>query len=368
MNIPIINLIKQYKSEKKEINQAIDKVFNKGDFILGNEVEKFEKKICKFLKVKNCVALNSGTDALVLGLYLLGIRKNHEIITPPNSFIASTAAIVHLGAIPVFADVKNDQNIDPSDIEKKISKKTKAIMPVHLSGKPCEMDKIIAISKKHNIPIIEDAAQSIGTKYRNKFVGTFGKVGCFSAHPLKNLNAVGDAGYLVTNDNKLAKKAMLLRNHGIEKRNNVLHFGYVSRMDNLQATVLNLRFKDLTKVIKKRRINAKLYTKYLKDIKNIRIIKENEDEFHTYHTFVVMAEKRDKLKKYLMKKGIMTSIHYPKLIFEQKAYIQKFRAIKSKEFPKSKELNKTILTLPINQFVSILQIKRICNEIHNFYK
>tara|TARA_Y100000816_G_C26069730_1_gene562545 strand:- start:176 stop:1291 length:1116 start_codon:yes stop_codon:yes gene_type:complete len=368
IKIPYVNLIKQIKEEKKEVHNIIDKVFSKGQFILGKEVDKFEKNICNLLGVKNCVALNSGTDALVLGLHLLGVKKNHEVITTPNSFIASTAAIVHLGAIPVFADVNEDQNIDVNEIKKKININTKAIMPVHLSGKPCEMSKIINLSKKYNIPIIEDAAQSIGTKYKNKYVGTFGKVGCFSAHPLKNLNAIGDSGYLVTNDNMLAKKARLLRNHGIEKRNKILHFGYVSRMDNLQAAVLNLRFKNLKKIIKKRRFNAKLYNSYLKKIKNIKIIEEKRFEFHTYHTYVILADKRNKLKKYLEKKGILTTIHYPKLIFEHAAYKKRFNSISKNKFPISKKLNKSILTLPINQYLKTTQIKRICEEIQKFYK
>ncbi len=249
--IPYINLIKQSSEDRIEVFKAFKKIFATGNFILGDEVNKFEKKICNFLKIKNCVALNSGTDAIVLGLFLLGVRRGDEVITPPNSFIASTAAIVHLGAIPVFADVNEDQNIDPNYIEKKITKKTKAIMPVHLSGRSCDMNKIKKISKNYNIPILEDAAQSIGTKYRNKFVGTFGDIGCFSAHPLKNLNAIGDAGYLITNNLKYAKLAKRLRNHGIEKRNNILNFGYVSRMDNLQAAILNLRFKNLKNIIKK---------------------------------------------------------------------------------------------------------------------
>ncbi len=368
INIPYVNLIKQIKEEKKEIYKAIEKVFLKGQFVLGEEVDKFEKNICKFLNVKNCVALNSGTDALVLGLHLLGVKKNHEVITPANSFVASAAAIVHLGATPVFADVNEDQNINPSDIEKKINKNTKAIMPVHLSGKPCEMSEIINLSKKYAIPIIEDAAQSIGTKYKNKFIGTLGEVGCFSAHPLKNLNAVGDSGYLVTNNTSLAKAAKLLRNHGIEKRNKILRFGYVSRMDNLQAAVLNLRLKNLKKIIKKRRSNAKLYIKYLKNLKKIKIIYENRSEFHTYHTFVVQAEKRNNLKKYLEKKGILTAIHYPYLIFEQKAYKRRFKPINDKKFPVSIQLSKKILTLPINQYLKSKDIKKICTEIKNFYK
>ncbi len=366
--IPYINLSKQINQEKKEIFKSFNKLFSSGQFVLGDEVDKFEKKICNFLNVKNCVALNSGTDALVLGLYLLGIKRGDEIITPPNSFIASTAAIAHLGAIPIFADVKDDQNINPYEIEKKITKKTKAIMPVHLSGHPCEMDKIKNISIKYRIPIIEDAAQAIGTKYKDKFVGTFGEVGCFSAHPLKNLNAIGDSGYLITNNNIIAKKAKLLRNHGIEKRNKVLTFGYVSRMDNLQAAVLNLRLKKLKKIIKLRRSNAKLYFNLLGDLKKITLPIESKFDFNTYHTFVIQAEKRDNLKIFLEKKGISTAIHYPYLIFNQKAFKDRFKKINSNKFPISKTLSKKILTLPINQYLTKNEIKKICIEIIKFYK
>ena len=171
--IPYINIIKQSKSEKKDINQILNSLFANGQFVLGNEVKKFEKNICKYLKIKNCIALNSGTDALVLGLFLLGVRKGDEIITPPNSFIASTAAIVHLGAKPVFADIKTDLSIDPKEILKKITKKTKVIMPVHLSGNSCDMEKIILISKKYKIPVLEDAAQAIGTKFKKKICRNF---------------------------------------------------------------------------------------------------------------------------------------------------------------------------------------------------
>ena len=366
--IPYVNLIKQAALDKKKIFNSISKIFLNGNFILGDEVEKFEKQICKILNIKYCVALNSGTDALVLGLLLIGVKRGDEVITPPNSFVASTASIVHLGAKPVFADVKEDQNIHPFEIEKKITKKTKAIMPVHLSGRSCEMDVIIKISKKYNIPIIEDAAQSIGSKYGDKYVGTFGEVGCFSAHPLKNLNAIGDAGYLVTNNHQIAKKAKQLRNHGIENRNNILSFGYVSRMDSLQAGVLNIRLRNLKSVINKRRYNASLYFKFLKKIKNIILPLERKKEYNTYHTFVIRAEKRNKLKNYLEKKKISTAIHYPNLIFEQPAYIKKFGKIKLNAFPNSKMLKNSILTLPVNQFIKKRQILKICREINFFYK
>jgi len=366
--IPYVNLVKQAKQEKKEIFDSLNKLFRDGQFILGNETKKFENSISNYLKVKECVALNSGTDALTFGLSLIGVRKGDEVITPPNSFIGSSAAIVHLGAIPIFADVRVDQNIDPNEIEKKITKKTKAIMPVHLSGLPCDMEKIMKISKKYNLPVIEDAAQAVGTKYREKFVGTFGEIGCFSAHPLKNLNAMGDAGYLVTNNKKIAEKVRLLRNHGIKERDKVISFGFVSRMDNVQAAILNIRLKKLKGVINKRRANARLYFRELGKLKNIKLPYENKNYFHTYHTFVIQAENRNELKKHLGQKGISTKIHYPYLIFEQEAYKKRFTNINYKKFPVSRELNKKILTLPINQYMTVKEIKKICIEIKNFYK
>lgn len=365
--IPYVDLKKQFKSEKKNILKAINSCFKSGNFILGNHVEMLEKKIANYCGVKYCVALNSGTDALTLALHLLGVKKGDEVITPPNSFIASTAAIVHLGAIPVFADVLEDQNIDPLEIKKKISKKTSAIMPVHLTGKPCKMTDIIKISKKFKIPVVEDAAQAIGTKLNGKMVGTFGEVGCFSAHPLKNLNAVGDSGYLITNKKNVYEKAKLLRNHGIKSRKNIKFFGYVSRMDSIQAAVLIFRLKNLNKIINKRRNNAKIYKKFLQKIVQIKLPFEEKGEFSTYHTYVVQVEKRDKLQKYLKRKGVDTLIHYPILINKSEAYKRIFGK-KKISLPIAEQQSKKILTLPINQFLKISEIKRICECIELFYK
>ena len=365
MKIPYVNLSKQYLYERKKLLPIIDNVLKTGNYIMGDHVDKFEKKMSTFLKVKYCVALNSGTDALTLGLHSLGVRKNDEVITTSNSFIASTSVIVHLRAKPIFIDVKDDQSIDPNLIEKAISKKTKAIMIVHLGGRVCDMDSIISISKKYNIPIIEDAAQAIGSKYRNKFAGTFGKIGCFSAHPLKNLNAMGDSGYLVTDSKKIANFIKDIRNHGMTNRNKVKNFGHVSRMDNLQAAILNFRLKNLKKIIKKRRNNAAIYFKNLNK-KYVYMPPEKKEEFNTYHTFVIQVNKRDKLRKFLLKKKIYTTIHYPTPIHLQPAlkklnYFYKNLKITEKQAKK-------ILTLPINQFLKTSEIKKICNEINNFYE
>jgi len=322
--------------------------------------------LISYFKTKYCISLNSGTDALTLALHLSGVGRGDEVITPPNSFIASTASIVHLGAKPIFADVLNDQNIDPDEIKKKITKKTKAIMPVHLTGKPCKMDQIMKIARRFNIPVIEDAAQAIGTRFKNKLVGTFGEFGCFSAHPLKNLNAAGDGGYLITNNKKLAKIANLLRNHGIHNRNSIKYFGHVSRLDNLQAAILNIRLKSLNKVIKKRRYNAKIYIENLKNIKQIKLPEETKDEYSTYHTFVIQAQERDLLKKYLQRNGIETAIHYPYLINKQPAYKKIFKKNKIK-FPNAEKQVKSILTLPVNQFLTKKDIVFISKKIKSFY-
>ncbi len=239
-------------------------------------------------------------------------------------------------------------------------------MPVHLTGKSCNMDEIKKISKDYNIPIIEDAAQAIGTKFKNRFVGTFGEIGCFSAHPLKNLNAIGDAGYLVTNKKKFYKKALLLRNHGMENRNTIKLFGHVSRMDNFQAAVLNIRLKSLNKVIKKRRQNAKLYEKYLKNINDVKLPSDGKNNYSTFHTFLITAKKRDELRKFLLKKGISTAIHYPYLIHKLK-FIKKYNHLKY-NLPIAEKMVKQILTLPINQYMTKSEIKYISENIIKFYK
>ncbi len=366
MKISYVNLNLQWKKEKKFLINIINKTLETDGWVGGKNVYKFERNIANLCKTKHAISLNSGTDALTLGLHLLGVRKGDEVITTPNSFIASTAVIVHLGAKPVFVDVLPDQNMDPDLLKNAITKKTKAIMPVHLTGRICEMSKIMKIANKYNIPIIEDAAQSIGSLYKNKSSGSFGKIGCFSAHPLKNLNAIGDAGYMTLNDSKIYKTIMDLRNHGMTSdRNKIKKFGYVSRMDNLQAAVLNYRLTKLSKVIAIRRKNVGYYNKYLNQ-KNVFIPKEEKYQFNSYHTFVVQVNRRNQLKEYLLKNGIHTAIHYPIPIHLQPA--AKFLKYKSGSFPLVEDQAKRILTLPVNQFLKRHQIKKISDNINYFYE
>ena len=361
--IPYVNLKKQWLEERDELLPIIDKVLESAQYVGGDELDKFEDNIANLCGTKYACALNSGTDALMLALLLSGVKKGDEVITPPNSFIASTAAIVHIGATPVFVDVLPDQNIDSSKIETAITKKTKAIMPVHLTGRMCDMDPIMEIAKRNNLVVIEDAAQSVGSKYKGKLSGSIGDVGCFSTHPLKNLNACGDGGFLTTNNESIFKKTKLYRNHGMADRNIVHNFGSVSRMDNLQASILNYRLDKLEDVIQKRRINAKVYYEGIKN-PNVFFPKEKNSEFNTYHTFVIQTKYREKLKEYLSLNGIDTAIHYPFPIHLQPASIK--LGYKLGDFPITEKQSKEILTLPVNQYLTKAEIERIVRVINDF--
>ncbi|QIZ20846.1 DegT/DnrJ/EryC1/StrS family aminotransferase [Candidatus Pelagibacter giovannonii] len=277
MNISLVDLVPRYKDERKLILKAIDKTLSKGNLVLTKELDEFEKSIAKYTKHKFCLGLNSGTDALMISLWSLGIGKGDEVITSPISFIATLGAIIHVGAKPVFVDVKEDFNIDEDLIESKITKKTKAIMPVHWAGRMCNMEKINKISKKHNLKIIEDAAQAMGSYYKLKHAGSYSDIAAFSCHPLKNLNALGDAGFIITNKKKLYNKIKIYRNHGLKKRDHVIMFGVNSRLDVINAEVLKIRLKKLKEVISKRTKNINLYRTYLKNNRFIKFLKNEKN-------------------------------------------------------------------------------------------
>ena len=361
--IPYVNLKNQWESERDDLLPIIDKVLSTGKYVGGEEVEIFEENIAKFCDVKYSVALNSGTDALMFALMLSGVRKGDEVITPPNSFVASTSTILHVGAKPVFVDVLPDQNIDPSKIEEAITKNTKAIMPVHLTGRMCDMDPIMEIAERHNLIVIEDAAQAFGSKYKGKYSGSIGDIGCFSTHPLKNLNACGDGGFVTTNNEKIYSQLKILRNQGMSDRNIVKNFGTVSRMDNLQAAILNYRLGKLDVLISKRQANAK---KYLEGInhKDIFIPHQELHEFNTYHTFVLQTSRRDELKEYLLNKGIKTAIHYPVPIHLQPA--SKSLGYKEGDLPVTEKQAKEILTLPVNQYLAGSDLERVITAVNTF--
>ena len=366
MKIKYLNFVEQWKEEKKKILPILSKVMGTGQYVgvKAKEIEKFENNVKKICGTKHAVALNSGTDALTLGMHSLGIGRGDEVITPPNSYIASTGSIVHLGARPIFADVLPDQNIDPKKIEEKITKKTKAIMTVHLTGRSCKMDEIMKIARRYKLLVIEDCAQAFGSKYKNKFCGSWGDIGCFSTHPLKNLNGMGDGGFIVTNNSKAATYIGKLRNHGLKNRDEMEYFGYVSRMDNIQAAILNFRIGRISEIIKKRRVNANYYIKKL-DKRYVFFPPEKKYEFNTYHTFVIQVAQRDKLKKYLQKKNIQTYIHYPIPIHKQKPV--KKRGFVENSFPVTELQSKQILSLPIHHNLKKKELDYIIKNINNFF-
>ena len=360
--IKYINLAISHDEYQSKISPLIEKIFLKGNFVGGEEVEEFENNFAKYCGVKYAISVNSGTDALFLALKVLGIGHDDEVITVPNSFIATANAISLTGAQPVFADINEDDLlIDISKIEKLITSKTKAIIPVHLCGLMCDMDEIVATAKKYNLYIIEDAAQSVGSLYKNRKAGSIGDIGCFSLFPLKNLGGIGDGGIITTNNEKIANKLKILRNHGLKNRDELEVVGINSRLDTINAIILNERLKVLDKIILERNKKAKLYKYYLESVKEIKLQKIPDYKYHSYHVLMIIAENRDKLREYLMKNGIETKIHYPLLITEQRPYKQY-----NYNFVLARQLVKKILTLPIAN-LDDAQIKFICDKIKDFY-
>ena len=365
MKVEILDLKLRYQEEKKELLNCIKRVLQKGNLILTSEVEFFEKAVTKFTGAKYCLGVNSGTDALMLSLWSAGIKKNDEVITSPISFIATSNSISHIGATPVFVDIGDDLNINPYLIEKAITKRTKAIMPVHWTGRVSNMDKIIKIAKKFNLIVIEDAAQAMGAYFNDKHAGTFGKISGFSAHPFKNLNAVGDAGFVVTNEKRLYEKIKMYRNHGLKGRDNVEIEGVNSRLDSLHAEVLRFRLKRLKNIISRKRKNINLYKKYLKT-EHCKIIPEGKYEKSSHSMFVTLCKDRDKLQKYLERFKIQSRIYYKTPLHLYKA--TKYLKYKKGDLPKAEEFSRNFLSLPYHQHLTERQIRYVCKKINDFYK
>ena len=314
------NYLAEQFSDYSKIFRDIEKVVKKGDYTLGDQVLKFEKNISKITGSKFTLGVGNGTDALYLALKALNIGSGDEVITTPFSFIATTASIVTSGAKPVFVDVKEDYNIDENKIEKSITKKTKAIMPVHWSGRPCEMDKLRKIANKHNLKIIQDSCHAIQSKFKNKNIIDFGDICTFSMHPLKNLNVWGDGGFIITNNKKIYEKLYLLRNHGLLNRNTCKVFAYNSRLDTLQATIANYKIKNKLKNITSKRIkNALFLDKLLSKNPEVRTIKRYKYLKEVFHLYQININKRNDLQKYLLKNGIDAKVHYPTPIHLQPA-------------------------------------------------
>jgi len=363
-----VDLKRQYKLIKKEIDKAIKRVFNNSNFILGKEVENFEKEISQFCGAKYAIGLNSGTDALLLSLKSLGVGKGDEVITTPFTFIATAEVIASLGAKPVFADIDSRTfNINPSKIEKAITKKTKAILPVHLFGQMADMSEIMKIARKHKLFVVEDAAQAIGAEYKGQKAGTIGDSGCFSFFPAKNLGAYGDGGMVITNSKKLAEKIRLLRNHGSSLKEKYLNLilGTSSRLDAIQAAILGVKLKHLKKWNKKRAQIASYYTNQLRKLNEILPPYIIPARTHIFHQYTIRTKNRDALRGYLKEKGIPTMIYYPLSLHLQPTF--KYLGYKKGDFPGTEKAAKEVLSLPVYPELERKEQYFIISKIKEFY-
>lgn len=364
--IPYVALAEQHAALKSEIMAAVGEVLDSGQFILGEQVSEFERQFAQMCGVRYALGVNSGTDALILALKALGIRSGDEVITTPNSFIASATCIRVLGAKPVFVDVRDDYNIDPDKIAAAITPKTKAILPVHLTGRPCQMDPIWELAKEKGLYVVEDAAQAVLAEYKGGRVGSLGTIGCFSLHPLKTLNACGDGGVLTTDDPELYEKLKIMRNIGLRTRDDCVVWSHNTRLDTLQAAILLVKLPHLQQWTEERRRNAAYYQSRLAGISQVQIPKEKEDEKCVYHTFVIKADGRDKLREFLGEKGIGSSIHYPVPIHLSTA--GKELGYPEGSFPETERQAGRILSLPIYQGLKEEQLERVCQTIAEFYR
>lgn len=361
MEVPYVGFRAQYETERKALLEAVERIFSAGAFVGVDEIDRFEEELAALCGTRHAVGVANGTDAIALVLKALQVGPGDEVITAPNSFVASAGAIRQAGARPVFADVRDDLNIDPDAVAAKITSRTKAILPVHLTGRCCDMDPLLDLAARRKIPVVEDAAQAVGAVYKGRRAGSMGTAACFSFHPLKNLNAAGDAGAVVTNDASLAERLRRLRNHGLSGRDAVVEWGVNSRLDGLQAAILRLRMKGLEEVIRARRKNADRYRALLGDLE---VPREREHERHTYHLFVLQTDRRDALRARLKEAGVETKIHYPIPIHLQEAARELGYAEGS--LPVAERQARRIVSLPVHQYLEERQVDYVAKTIAEF--
>lgn len=363
ISVPYVHLEIADPAYKAELLTAVERVLSHGKYILGPEVEQFEKRFAEYSGTTYALGVDNGTNALILALLALGIGPGDEVITAPNSFLASASSIALTGATPVFADVRDDFNLDPARLEAAITPRTKAIMPVHLTGRPAPMDEILAIAQRHQLRVIEDCAQAVGARYNGKPVGSLGDLGCFSLHPLKNLSAAGDGGMITTNDPALYSHLLRARNHGLRNRDECDFWSFNSRLDTIQAAMLLTKLERLPEWTEKRRQNAAFYQEHLAKVVQCPI--EREGEYSVYHTFIIQAARRDELLAFLDARGIGSKVHYPIPIHLQKAAESLGYGYGS--FPVAEAQAKTILSLPVYPELMPEQLEYVTSSILEFY-
>lgn len=364
MNVPFVSFEIMHGEMQDKIDSAVLEVIHRNWFIRGEEDEKFEKKFAQYCGVKYCVGCGNGLDALMLLLKAYGIGENDEVIVPSNTFIATALAVTYAGAKPVFVepDLKT-YTIDVKRIEEKVTDKTKAIIAVHLYGQPADMDEINKIAKKHNLVVIEDAAQAHGAIYKGKKVGSLGDAAGFSFYPGKNLGAMGDAGAITTNDEKIAQKVKALANYGSDYKYHHIYEGNNSRLDEIQAAVLSAKLESLDRWNEQRMVIAE---RYISEILNPKIIKPviKNDRTHVWHIFAVRTDNRNEFETYLNDKGVGTTIHYPTPIHLQKAY--SMLNLKKGDLPIAELISETEISLPMYYGMTNEQISYVIKVINEF--
>ncbi|MFI5304793.1 MAG: DegT/DnrJ/EryC1/StrS family aminotransferase [Nitrospiria bacterium] len=369
MKVPLLDLKIQYQTIKKEVLPVIEEICENQGFILGPKVESFEKKVSEYLGVPYSIGVASGTDAILLSLMAIDIQPGDEVITSPYTFFATGGSISRLGGIPKFVDIRPDTfNLDEKQIASTVNARTKAIIPVHLYGQAAEMDTISKIGEKSGIPVIEDAAQAIGAEYKNKKVGTIGTFGCFSFFPSKNLGGFGDGGMVTTAQPELSEKIRSLRVHGSLRRYYHDEIGCNSRLDALQAGILEVKLKYLDQWSKKRQQNARTYEQLFKELRLKEFVQPPSvfpANLHVYNQYVVRVKRREELRAFLTKNEIGTEVYYPVPLHLQKCY--KFLGYKEGDFPESEKASRETLALPIYPELTASQIGYVVETIGKFY-
>lgn len=364
--VPFVNYPEHYRRLKKELDGAFKEIMSHGDYILRQHVDQFESDIASFLKVKYAVGLNSGTDALNLALLAAGIGHGDEVITVAHTFLATVGAIVNCGAKPVLIDVGEDHNMNVDQIDAVITPKTKAIIPVHLNGRSCDMEKVMAIARQHNLLVIEDAAQALGAKFAGMNTGSFGIMSCFSFYPAKVLGTAGDGGMLVSNDREMAATVRALRDNGrVTGQDEVLGYGFNSRLDNLHAAMLNIKLKYLPGWIERRRELAAIYDKGLSGIKQLKLLPApvNDGKYYdVFQNYVIRSQERDKLRAHLKDTGIETLISWPIPMNHQKAL-----NLGHFNLPVTETLSQEVISLPLYPELNNEQAEYVIESIRKFY-
>ncbi|MDP2909762.1 MAG: DegT/DnrJ/EryC1/StrS family aminotransferase [bacterium] len=364
MKTPFVNYSLQYKNLEKEIDFAVKDVLTRGDLILRKDVEEFEENLAKFVGTKYAIGVNSCSDALIYSLMAAGVKRGDEVITVSHTFFATIEAIHHLGAEPVLVDVGEDFLMDADKIEEKITSKTKAIIPVHLNGRICDMDRILEIAKKHNLIVIEDSAQALGAEYKRKKGGSFGLAGCFSFYPAKILGAAGDGGAVTTDNPEITDKIRILRNHGQKTKTEIVDYGFTSRLHNLQAAILNVKLKYLDGWVERRREIAGIYNEGLKNIEGVKIpFIDGNGRKDAFQNYVLKAEKRNELFEFLKEREVETLVKDPvPNHWHEKLGLKDFK------LPVTERLAKEVVSLPMYPELTDEQIQYIVERVREFYR